>query len=215
MEGGGQREFFDRLAGPFLARYRKSGSFRQRRALFVEAARDALPRSARPQLCLDLGCGPGVLSQDFVQLGYDVRGVDLSEEMIARARRVAPSASFVAGDLQAFLQGFSEPAGLIVFSSVLEYLDEPLAVVKLAASKLAPGGTLLLSVPNRRSVFRALERVVPRSYVRHWGNTLPAHAYVQAAGAAGLRLLRLRHFGAPVLARSAWFGPLTLLELQR
>jgi trans-aconitate methyltransferase len=135
--------------------------------------------------------------------------------MIARARSIAPKASFAAGDLTAFLNATTEPAALIVCSSVLEYLDDPLSVVRLAASKLGPEGTLLLSVPNRRSLFRALERVVPRSYVQHWGNTLAARDYVQAASAAGLRFLRLRHFGAPLFQSSPLFGPLTLIELAK
>src|SRR5689334_16358369 len=36
---------------------------------------------------LDAGCGPGLVSEALLRAGYGVWGVDLSAEMIARARR--------------------------------------------------------------------------------------------------------------------------------
>lgn len=43
---------------------------------------------------LDLGCGPGNDVFLFTELGFDVTGVDLSEEMVSEARRRVPSATF-------------------------------------------------------------------------------------------------------------------------
>ncbi|HEV7681966.1 MAG TPA: methyltransferase domain-containing protein [Pyrinomonadaceae bacterium] len=43
----------------------------------------ALPAGAR---ILDVGCGSGWLSEYFARLGYDVTGIDISDELIAMAR---------------------------------------------------------------------------------------------------------------------------------
>ena len=43
----------------------------------------ALPSGAR---ILDVGCGSGWLSEYFARLGYDVTGIDISDELIAMAR---------------------------------------------------------------------------------------------------------------------------------
>lgn len=46
----------------------------------------ALPAGAR---VLDVGCGSGWLSEYFARLGYEVTGIDISEELIAMARERA------------------------------------------------------------------------------------------------------------------------------
>ncbi|MFD4636233.1 methyltransferase domain-containing protein [Lentzea sp. NPDC058436] len=46
----------------------------------------------------DLGCGTGSLSVLLAQAGHSVRGLDLSERMVAAARAKARAAEFVRGD---------------------------------------------------------------------------------------------------------------------
>lgn len=48
---------------------------------------------------LDLGCGPGNDVLLFTEKGFDVTGVDLSEEMISEAQRRVPSATFLVGSM--------------------------------------------------------------------------------------------------------------------
>jgi SAM-dependent methyltransferase len=45
-----------------------------------------------PGRCLDLGCGSGVAIPELERLGWTVTGIDLSEEMLGRARCRAPHA---------------------------------------------------------------------------------------------------------------------------
>ena len=47
----------------------------------------------------DLGCGSGILASELVAHGYEVRGYDLSPEMIALARREVPQARFEVASL--------------------------------------------------------------------------------------------------------------------
>ncbi len=41
---------------------------------------------------LDLGCGPGLDAAYFIHQGFEVTGIDLSEEMLSLARKNAPEA---------------------------------------------------------------------------------------------------------------------------
>jgi ubiquinone/menaquinone biosynthesis C-methylase UbiE len=41
---------------------------------------------ARPRTLLDLACGSGQLAQHFLDVGYTVTGIDLSESMLEHAR---------------------------------------------------------------------------------------------------------------------------------
>ena len=63
---------------------------------------DALLRAAGPipGRLLDVACGTGRHAAAFGSLGWDVMGVDLSEDLLALARSNAPSANFVQQDMR-------------------------------------------------------------------------------------------------------------------
>ena len=52
----------------------------------------------RGQRVLDLGCGPGHTTAHLASLGLKPVGVDLSPEMIAKARELFPGEDFTVGD---------------------------------------------------------------------------------------------------------------------
>lgn len=53
-------------------------------------------------LVVDLGCGSGLTARRLTDAGYDVIGVDISQEMVELARTNAPDATFVVDSLFAF-----------------------------------------------------------------------------------------------------------------
>lgn len=55
-----------------------------------------LPRHGR---VLDAGCGPGRHGSELDRLGHAVVGVDIDPTLIAEARRVAPAATWMVGDI--------------------------------------------------------------------------------------------------------------------
>ena len=88
-------------------------------------------------------------------------------------------------------------------SSLLEYLADPLELVRLAVDRLAPSGTLAVSVPETRSPLQ----IFPRAYQRLWRNRLSPRDYQRA----GLRLVC--RFGFAFLP--SFLAPLALLELRK
>ncbi|WP_339014322.1 class I SAM-dependent methyltransferase [Lactococcus garvieae] len=75
---------------------------------------------ARTQNIMELACGTGILSIRFSQAGYEVTGVDLSEEMLTiadqRARQMGEKITFAAGDMR-------ELSGETTFDVVTCYSD--------------------------------------------------------------------------------------------
>ena len=70
----------------------------------IEAfVRQNLPENipTRPKI-LDLCCGTGELAQDFHQKGYQVTGLDGSEEMLRYARQNSPDSEFILDDARLF-----------------------------------------------------------------------------------------------------------------
>jgi ubiquinone/menaquinone biosynthesis C-methylase UbiE len=103
----------------------------------------------RGSIVLDVGCGSGlhgdVLSQEY---GHRVVGVDSSEASIRRASGrlwqahvgdVTSCASYPFGDLR---------FNAIVFSDILEHLYAPDRILADHLELLAPGGVVVVSIPN-------------------------------------------------------------------
>jgi trans-aconitate methyltransferase len=63
----------------------------------------------------DVGCGPGHVSRYLHERGVDVVGIDLSPQMIARARELHPGIRFETGDMLALDVEDSAWAGIAAF----------------------------------------------------------------------------------------------------
>ena len=66
---------------------------------FAQAAAPVLVETLRRNgimygLVIDLGCGSGILSHAISEAGYDVLGIDISDAMVAMARRRVPRGQF-------------------------------------------------------------------------------------------------------------------------
>lgn len=92
---------------------------------------------------LDVACGTGDLTLDLLRRGHRVTGVDLSEQMLALARRKAEAARFQLADAEALpfadasFDAVTCAFGIRNFVHLEKGLDEMLRVLK-------PGGRLVL-----------------------------------------------------------------------
>ena len=105
-----------------------------------------IDRSAK---CLDLGCGAGHLMCALREAGYSkVRGIDVSPESVSIAQ--GKGLDVLQTDLCTFLGGAHQRFDVICAFDVLEHFrkDELLDVLDLIHQSLAPGGVLLIQVPN-------------------------------------------------------------------
>jgi SAM-dependent methyltransferase len=95
-----------------------------------------------PQRILDVGCGQGELGHVLKQRGHHVVGVDWSPPRFDLDE-------FVRADVaQGLPTSISGDFDVILLADVLEHMAEPLNLLEDAKSRLAPGGTLLVSLPN-------------------------------------------------------------------
>ncbi len=100
------------------------------------------------RLVLDAGCGPGLVSAAFLAAGHRVVGVDLSREMIERARNRCAGYRERARFMQASLFDKSVealgPFDATLSRYVLHHIVDPAAFLARQMDLLKPGGVLVV-----------------------------------------------------------------------
>jgi SAM-dependent methyltransferase len=132
---------------------------------------------------LDLGCGTGELARYLAAIGSRVTGADISAAMLGRATTADQHGTVDWVQLNPGWRALPfEPQTFdaVVAASVLEYVDEPTAVLSECARVLRPGGALLFTVPDIRHPVRWLE----------WAASLPARMPLARSGHVPLPKLR-------------------------
>jgi ubiquinone/menaquinone biosynthesis C-methylase UbiE len=91
--------------------------------------------------CLEIGCGTGKNSVWLVEKAKQLTAVDLSEEMLAKAKAKINSdkAQFIQADITAEWT-FGNNYDLVSFSLVLEHIEDLDAIFQKTAAALKPGG---------------------------------------------------------------------------
>lgn len=116
--------------------------------------RDLEARSLRETLaplsferCLEIGCGTGKNTVWLMEKAASVTAVDLSEEMLekARAKITAAHVQFVQADITQPWSFAVTQFDLVGFSLVLEHIELLNPVLQKAAAALKPGGYLYIS----------------------------------------------------------------------
>ena len=105
---------------------------------------------------LDLGCGTGVISENLLQRGFIVTGIDSSEAILDSTRENGKKSRFEWNAL--FLSGKTEQSDLpddsfdaVMAVGVLAYVKWDRWALQEMYRVLKPGGFLIVTVPNRIS----------------------------------------------------------------
>jgi SAM-dependent methyltransferase len=118
---------------------------------------------------LDLGCGEGYVARLVAQAGaQSVFGIDISSEMVGRARQAAASAApcqmtFEIGNATSFQDFPRQQFDRVIAVFMVSYLSraEMTAVFRTVRSRLAPGGRFIFTAPHPCLPYiRALEKPV-------------------------------------------------------
>lgn len=108
---------------------------------------------AKKSRVLDVACGTGYGSALLADAGAEsVIGIDLSPDAVAyaKATHARKTTDFRADDAQVLRSVPDQSIDLAASFETLEHVPNARALVEALARVLVPGGTLLISTPNRR-----------------------------------------------------------------
>lgn len=107
---------------------------------------------AKPEMVLDLGCGTGSLCIELAHRGYDMTGVDLSEDMLSCARDKAIGEDvdilFLNQDMREF-ELYGTVDTILCMMDSLNYvtsLEGVIQTLKLVKNYLNPGGLFIFDI---------------------------------------------------------------------
>jgi len=153
-----------------------------RKVLIERLARD--PKELR---VLDVGCGGGLLSEQFTAMGCEVTGIDRSVPTLDAAHRHAQASGLSIRYMEGSAEQLDFDSGtfdVVCCCDVLEHVDSPDAVMREISRVLKPGGVFFFDTINRtlRSKLVAIKlaqdwrltRLIPRD-VHVWEKFIRPH----------------------------------------
>ena len=168
-------ELYDRLGGSWWDEDNPlnllHGSLTPARMKYFRAVlRDRLGGRVSGLRALDIGCGAGLLAEEFARLGCEVTGVDPSEPALAAARRHAAEGGLAIR----YLAGSGEDLPLadasfdvVLCCDVLEHVADLPRVIVETARVMKPGGLYLFDTVNRT----AASWLLAIKILQHWPPT--------------------------------------------
>ncbi len=103
---------------------------------------------------LELGCGTGTFLKYFLDHGYLVAGIDLSEKMLDIARTKLPNTELLRQDMRSFLLPNKYDSILCLFDSINHLLNYPdwESVFSRAKSHLNNNGLFIFDINTRKKL---------------------------------------------------------------
>jgi len=180
MSAGAGNERFQSGANKYAA-YLETPGGRLRSDLAFTNLSDFLPqRDEQPLRALDLGCGTGATAVRLARLGIHVTAVDCSTAMLDIAQRVAHEGGVAEkivvkhGDAAQLASLFpARSFDVILCHNILEYVDDPGAVLRDAARALR-GSSAIVSVLVRTQAGEILKAAIRAGDLHEAENALMA-----------------------------------------
>ena len=165
------QQMFDGLALEYVRERERQFSFRSQKRIAIDLLSGVKGR------LLEIGCGPALMTPDLIAMGFDVHGIDVAAEMVRRARQrmaghpMEKRCHFETGDVER-LRYATGTFNAVLCMGVLEYLPRYSRALNEMSRVLAPGGVVVITLPNRASTYhvarsgyhalRALDRQLRR-----------------------------------------------------
>jgi ubiquinone biosynthesis O-methyltransferase len=145
---------------------------------------ELLTEDIKGKQVLDAGCGTGWFSKGAADRGAVVTSMDLGEKLLAEVKKKCDSNRVVGSILE--MPFPDNHFDIVVSSEVIEHTPNPEQAVKEIFRVLKPGGTMVLSTPNRFWIFslRIAEVFKLRPYqgLENWTSWFTMKKYVTNAG---------------------------------
>lgn len=115
--------------------------------------RDEITKMDKVNSVLDVGCGTGYVTRQVSDLAEIVKGIDLDEDLIDKAKSASENPQYYDTGNIFDLPYDKKSFDLVIAADVIEHLKDDIRALKELKRILKPQGSVLLSVPNLKFLF--------------------------------------------------------------
>jgi len=115
---------------------------------------------------LDVGCGAGLLAEPLARLGAKVTAIDAALELVEAAQAHARGQGLAIDYRAAAVEDLGGAFDLVTSLEVIEHVADPRAFLASLAARLARGGLMILSTPNRNQWSKLLTITLAEGFGR-------------------------------------------------
>lgn len=113
------------------------------------AVREILKQKVdKPQKILEVGSGLGYLTYAIKQEGYNIIGLDISMDAVAKAKKQFGN-YYVCEDVYQYAVDNEGEFDLVILTEVIEHIQDPGGFSDILIKLLKVGGKLIISTPNK------------------------------------------------------------------
>lgn len=121
--------------------------------------------SIRPGTVLDVGCGPGHLTDYLRSLDVDASGIDMVPRFIDHARATHPDGRYELGSMDQLAAAAGSVAGILAWYSLIHMPPDDVDGVLVELRRaMAPAGTLVIGFFDGDEVTTFEHKVTPAYY---------------------------------------------------
>jgi 2-polyprenyl-3-methyl-5-hydroxy-6-metoxy-1,4-benzoquinol methylase len=118
----------------------------------IEYCSKIFSRHIRGGRVLEMGPAEGVMTRHLVEIADELTVLEATETFCSMIQSKYPTVNVVRSLFEEFAP--VDRFDAVVLGHVLEHVEDPVGILKLAQSWLAPEGRLVAAVPNARSLHR-------------------------------------------------------------
>ncbi len=118
---------------------------------FFEYFKKYITKDNSNTFLLDIGCGTGKIAKKLVNMGFQVYGVDFSQDIISLAKQYAPQAHFQTSSAYA-LPFSARMFDIVICLGLFQTVADITKALQEILRVLKPGGVVIIRVTNSLSV---------------------------------------------------------------
>jgi len=115
---------------------------------------------------LDIGCATGIFLSMMQNRGWDVEGIEISDELATYARKTFSLKVHVRDITRENIE--CEPFHVITLFDVIEHIPDPNLMISACKSLLAEEGILMIRTPTEESLLRDIAKILHRITLRRF-----------------------------------------------
>jgi 2-polyprenyl-6-hydroxyphenyl methylase/3-demethylubiquinone-9 3-methyltransferase len=144
---------------------------------------------------LDVGCGAGLLAEPLSRMGAAVTAVDAAPELIEVAKAHAAGQGLAIDYRAVGVEAIEGKFDLVTSMEVIEHVSDPQEFILSLATRLADGGLMILSTPNRTAWSKLLTITLAEGFGQIPKGTHDFDKFIEPESMRGL----LAHAGLEVI----------------